>query len=219
VIHTGALFELTGDTLCIVALDGFRLALRREKVESQIDVVKFVAPGQALREVEHILEDSDEKKTAIVIGGRYIMFEMEGFTVISRLLDGDFLDYKKAIPTGNPIELKVNTRGFLECVERVSLLVNDKIKNPVKLVCGKENINLSLHTPLGSATDSCFCKGDGGETERGFNHRYLIDAMKAVLPDENVTLKIGTALSPCVIEPEEGDSYLFMVLPVRLKRE
>ena len=224
-VHSGALFDLKDGLLNIAALDGFRLALRGEKVESGVgvDEIKFVAPGQALREIEHIL--SDEGEVNIIIGGRHILFELDGVTVLSRLLDGEFLDYKKAVPDNQTVILTADARELLERAERVSLLVNEKVKNPVRLICGDGQITFAINTPLGSANDVCPCEGgvpaeDGGEMEIGFNHRYLIDAIKAALslPDggDNITLKLSTPLSPCVIEPEGGEGYKAMVLPVRL---
>ncbi len=219
VIHTGALFECQDSVLTIVGLDGFRLALRRETFENNKEDIKFVVPGAALREVEHVLSDSDEDVVRIVMGGRHIQFQVGEITIISRLLDGEFLDYRKAIPSGQPTTLVTGTKKLLEGVERVSLLVNDKIKNPVRLLLEKECIQLSLHTSLGSATDSCPCEGDGGELEIGFNHKYLVDALRASLPDETIQIRFGNPLAPCIIEPEVGNSYLFMVLPVRLKAD
>ncbi|MCL2083692.1 MAG: DNA polymerase III subunit beta [Oscillospiraceae bacterium] len=217
-VHTGALFDIGGGVLNVVALDGFRLAMRAQAVETGIGDVKFVAPGQALREVEHIL--TDEGEVNIIIGGRHIMFELNGFTVLSRLLDGEFLDYKKAVPESQPISLTADARALLECIERVSLLVSEKIKNPVKLTCGDGAINLSLNTPLGSASDLCDCEGSGGDMEIGFNHRYLIDALRASVQGgcENITMKFSSPLSPCVMEPDT-EGYRCMVLPVRLKAE
>lgn len=214
IIHTGALFEMEQGILNIVALDGFRLAMRREKTESDA-TVRFVAPSPALRELEHIL-DGDED-VLIEMGGRHIQFTAQKTTILSRLLDGEFLDYKKAVPTGQSIIISARVKELLECVERVSLLVSDKVKNPVKMVIEENNIKLSLNTALGSAKDSCGCEGEGGGIEIGFNHKYLIDALKAAMPDERIKLKMNSAVSPLLIEPEDNDSYLFMVLPVRLK--
>lgn len=215
IIHTGALFELENGVLNIVALDGFRMAVRREKIESDISV-RFVAPAPALRELEHII-DGGEDDVFIEMGGRHIQFTSQNTTILSRLLDGDFLDYKKAIPTGQTIIISSRVKELLECVERVSLLVSDKIKNPVRMIIEENNIKLFLNTALGSAKDSCPCEGNGENTEIGFNHKYLMDALKAAMPDERVKIKLSSSISPLIIEPEDNESYLFMVLPVRLK--
>jgi DNA polymerase-3 subunit beta len=95
--------------------------------------------------------------------------------------------------------------------------VSDKVKNPIRMVFEEGNINMFLNTSLGSAKDSCSCEGNAENVEIGFNHKYLIDAFKAALPDERVSIKLNSALSPCIITPEDNDSFLFMVLPVRLK--
>jgi len=214
-VHTGVLFKLENKILELVALDGFRMALRREEVESDRNL-SFVAPSSALRELEYALKDAEDKTITIDVGQRHIQFITEDVTIMSRLLDGEFLNYRNSIPTSQNFTLSVNTRDILESVERVSLLVSDKVKNPIRMVFEDGNILINLNTSLGSAKDSCSCEGSADSLEIGFNHKYLIDAFKAALPDEKISMKLNSALSPCVITPEDNDSYLFMVLPVRL---
>lgn len=215
-VHTGVLFTLEDGVLELAALDGFRMALRREKIDSDKNV-SFIAPSSALREIENALKDDDEKIIVIDTGSRHIQFIGEDVVIVSRLLDGEFLNYKNSIPTNQSYSLSVNTKEFLESVERVSLLVSDKVKNPIRMIFEDGKIQMLLNTSLGSAKDSCLCEGDSEGLEIGFNHKYMIDAFKAALPDERVVIKLNSALSPCVIVPEDNDSYLFMVLPVRLK--
>lgn len=215
-VHTGVLFRMEDQILELVALDGFRMALRREKIESDKNV-NFIAPSSALRELEYAIKDAEDKIIAIDVGSRHIQFIMNDMIIISRLLDGEFLNYKNSIPATQNFSLSVNTREFLECVERVSLLVSDKVKNPIKMIFEDGKIQMYLNTSLGSAKDSCLSEGSADDLEIGFNHKYLIDSFKAALPDERVTVKLNSSLSPCVIVPEDNDSFLFMVLPVRLK--
>lgn len=218
-VHTGALFELNGGVLTIVALDGFRLAIRREQVKSELSDIKFVVPGKALAEVEHNLISSGDYDVQISAGKHHISFEIGNITVLTRLFEGEFLNYRNAIPSGQPIELTVQTRDLLSSVERVSLLTGDRAKGPVQMTCGDGAISLMTSSSLGRAEDRCICEGNGNDLVIGFNHTYLVDALKAALPDREIKIRLGTHLSPCTISSVTSDSYLFMVLPVRLREE
>jgi len=215
-IITGALFELEKNALTIVTLDGYRLALCREPVETgENNSFSFVTPGGALREVERMLEDTEDKQVSINLGSRHILFSADGKILIARLLEGEFFNYKKAIPAVRGHQYEMDTKTFLSGVERVSLLIDEKQKNPLRVRFGEEKVSLHCLTPLGRATDQFSCKG-ADEMEIGFNHRFLSDALKAV-PDKEIRFESDGPFSPSLLLPLEGDSYLFMVVPVRLK--
>ena len=216
-IHTGALFEIGDNGLTMVAVDGFRLALRREPLE-RIDggAFRFVAPGAALNEVEKICADTDALLT-VVQGKRHLLFEVENTQLICRRLEGEFLDYRNAIPKNNPICVEVETKALLESLDRVSVVISEKLKSPVRCVMDKNLINFSAKTGNGEATDVCPVDGDGQGLEIGFNNRYLMDALRFA-PAEQVVMELNTGISPCVLTPVDGgDNFLYMVLPVRLK--
>lgn len=216
-IHTGSLFELEGDILTIISVDGFRMALRREKLEkSDMEDCSFVVPGSALGEVEKITSDSEEP-VKLTLGAKHILFAIDGTVVISRRIEGNFLNYKQVIPQTNKINLTVDKKALMDAVDRVSLIINEKLKSPVRCVFSDGEVNLFTATALGKATDSCKLVGDGKDLEIGFNNKYLLDALKAA-PADTVNISLGTSVSPCVIEPSDGtDSFVYLVLPVRLK--
>ena len=216
-IHTGSLFELGGNTLTIVSVDGFRLALRRETLQdSNMDDCSFVVPGSALGEVEKIALDSEEKVT-LTLGEKHILFSIEDTVVISRRIEGNFLNWKQVIPQSNPIQLMLEKRGMISAVERVSLIINEQLKSPVRCVFSKDTVGIYTATALGKASDSCKIAGNGNDLEIGFNNKYLIDALKAA-PADMVRISLGTSVSPCVIEPaDENKDFCYLVLPVRLK--
>ena len=217
-VHMGSLFEVGADDLSVVSVDGFRLALRREKLEGHDGgAFSFVAPGAALGEVERVCEDVDEP-VKIMLGDRHILFEVGGTELICRRLEGEFLDYKNAIPRKNGIILTVDTKAMTESLERVSVVINEKLKSPVRCLFGQDMVTFSARTANGEAKDICRLTGDGKELEIGFNNRYLSDALRYA-PAETVRLELNNAISPAIIVPaEDGDeSFLYMVLPVRLK--
>lgn len=214
--QTGALFEAVGGELTVVACDGYRVALRREKIDYAGDGLEFIVPGVALREVEKICGDIDQT-ARITVGDRHIRFGVGEAEIITRRLDGKFVDYKKSICLNDPTTLTVTPRGLLESLERVTVVVNDKMKAPIRCRFGVGSVALSADTGVGAARDVCRYEGDGGDVEIGFNGRYLAEAMKYA-PAESVKLQISTPTSPGIIVPADGgDSFLYMVLPVRLK--
>jgi DNA polymerase-3 subunit beta len=215
-IHTGSLFEIEKESFTIVSVDGFRLALRREAVLESEGEFSFVVPGAALGEVEKICRDSENTAT-VTIGAKHILFQMGDTLLVSRRLEGEFLAWQKAIPKENPITVTVNTRSLLQSIERVSLIISEKLKSPLRCIFAENEIRLATKTAIGNASDCCPVEGNGGELEIGFNYRYMMDALKAA-PADNVRLELSTGVSPCVILPAEGEeNFIYMVLPVRLR--
>ena len=217
-IHTGSLFEVDNEGLTIVSVDGYRLALRHEAIDKKegAESFSFVVPGAALSEVEKICADSDEP-ASITQGARHVMFKMGDTMLVSRRLEGEFLAYRQAIPRNNTIHVEGETRALLASIDRVSLIISDKLKSPLRCVFDQNLLKISTKTAIGDAYDECPIQGDGGGLEIGFNNRYLMDALKAA-PADKVRLELTTGVSPCVILPTEGvENFLYMVLPVRLK--
>ncbi len=215
-IHTGTLFELEKDHIRLVSVDGYRLAMREEIAKCEVET-NFVVPGKTLSEVLKLLND-DDSELEILIGRRHIMFQIGSYCVISRLLEGEFLDYRAAIPAPSTTELFVSTRAFIDSVERVSLLITDRLKSPVRCRFEENEIKVSCSTAIGRANDQIEAKISGNAVEMGFNNRYLLDALRNSEGDE-VRVQLNGALSPMKILPREGDSFLFLVLPVRLKSD
>ena len=217
-IHTGALFEITDQGLTMVAVDGFRLAIRREPLEKIDGTFEFVVPGASLSEVEKICRETDEL-VGIHQGARHILFKIGSTILISRRLEGEFLAWRQAIPRNNPIKVTANTKQLLACIDRVSLIVSEKLKSPLRCVIGEGEIDMTTKTALGNAHDCCPVEGNGNGLEIGFNNKYMMDALKAA-PKDQVTLELSSPITPCIIVPAEGEeNFLFMVLPVRLKAD
>lgn len=216
-VYTGALFEISDGRLTVVSVDGYRLAMRKELIETIGEQeFCFIAPGAALHDLEKMCADTDESVT-IVLGAKNISFSLENYVLITRRLEGEFLDYKKAIPTEYTYHLEVKRSEMLRAVDRVSLIIDDRIKNPLRCVFGVDKVNMYCITALGRGEDICEYRGDGGNIEIGFNNRYLQDALKAA-PAEEMAVCLSSGSSPCVIVPTDGsDKFLYMILPVRLK--
>ena len=216
-IHTGVKFEVENEAISAIAVDGFRLARRTYHSEDAADnSMSFVVPSSGLKEVEKILSDNDEDVT-FTLGGRHILFTIGTATLICRLLEGDFLDWKKVVPTNSPVKLVANVADMASAIERVGLVVSEKYKSPVRCVFSNQVLQLRTNTTIGAAEDRCSIAGDGKELEIGFNVRYLSDALRAV-PSEEVVLELTNGLSPIVLTPvDDKVDFSYMVLPVRIK--
>lgn len=219
-IHTGSLFEMEGKNLRVVSVDGYRLALRKEEVQNVFSPTDFscVVPGSALSEVEKICK-TDESVT-VSINPKHVLFQFTDCILVTRRLEGEFISYRSAIPQDNTFTVTVNRRELSSAVDRVSLMISDKLKKPMRCFFREGTLELSSKTAMGGAQDFCSIEGHGGDLEIGINHRYMQEALRAV-PADKLRIEYSTAVNPCLILPEEADNdkFCYMVLPVRLKAD
>ena len=215
-IHTGVKFEVEDNAISAIAVDGFRLARRTFHPEEPTGrELSFVVPSQSLKEVEKILQDTEEP-AAFTLGTKHILFQIGRATLVCRLLEGDFLDWRRVVPTNCPIKLTANVGELSSSIERVGLIVSEKYKRPVHCVFSDQVLLLKTNTTIGAAEDRCSIAGNGKELEIGFNVRYLADALRAI-PSEEVVLELTNGLSPIVMTPvEDKYDFSYMVLPVRI---
>ena len=215
-IHTGCLIEVKDESVTMVAVDSFRLARRTWHSEEPIGrEMKFVVPATGLREVEKLLEDTDEN-LKFYLGDKHILFEVGDATLVCRILEGEFIDWRRVVPTHNTTILTANVATLMQSIERVGLITSEKVKSPVRCVFGENQAEFRTENTIGTAFDSCAIAGNGEELEIGFNCRYILDALKAV-PSEEVTLELKNGLSPIVFTPvDDKKDFAYMVLPVRL---
>ncbi len=216
-IHTGVKFEVTDTSITAIAVDGFRLARRTYHPEESTDrEMSFVVPSGSLKEVEKVVSDSEDE-ASFILGRKHILFQVGDATLVCRLLEGEFLDWRRVVPTNCPTRLIAHVSDLYSSVERVGLIVSEKYKSPVRCIFGNQELQMKTNTTIGVAEDRCSFAGDGKELEIGFNVRYLLDALKAV-PSEEVTLELTNGLSPIVLTPvDDKQDFSYMVLPVRIK--
>jgi len=216
-IHTGVKFEVTDSSITAIAVDGFRLARRTyHPEEGTARELSFVVPAAGLKEVEKIVSDVEDM-ASFTLGTKHILFQIGKATLVCRLLEGEFLDWRRVVPTNCPVKLVANVGELASSVERVGLIVSEKYKSPVRCIFSHNELMMRTQTTIGAAEDKCSIAGDGKELEIGFNVRYLADALK-VVPSEEVTLELTNGLSPIVLTPvDDKQDFAYMVLPVRIK--
>lgn len=215
--HTGELFEIQPDRLTVVALDGFRLAIVDRKVQANKEI-RIIVPGKTMNEVLRLLANDDEAEVHISANRRYIVFNTAGYTIMSRLIEGEFLNYKNVIPEGYRTQAVLDTKGFVETIERASLIITERLKNPLRITFTDGKVIVRCQTSLGRVMDEFAAACEGDEVEIGFNNRYLLDALRNART-EQVRVQLSGPLSPVKILPAEGDDFLYLVLPVRFRND
>lgn len=215
-IFTGVLMEIEKGTIKLVATDTHRLAYRLGNIgEKETDLVKSVIiPGKTLNELNRIMsgEDDDLK---IAFGDNQVVFEMPGIRFISRLIEGQFPNYKQVIPQGCKSKIKIKTRDLLESTERASLLAKEG-SNVVRFSVEKNNMIISSNSPeIGKIEEQIPVETEGEETQIAFNSRYIIDVLK-VIDAEEILLELTGSLSPGIIKPADNENYIYLILPIRI---
>ncbi|MCL2382793.1 MAG: DNA polymerase III subunit beta [Oscillospiraceae bacterium] len=222
-IFTGCLFEVIDNKLNVVAIDGFRMGWVKANLSEKTNDFKAVIPGKTLNEVNKIVIDSFDK-IKIGVEKNQAVFEMENCKIVTRLLDGDFLNYTSVIPSNWETRVRINKNILQNCFERVSLISSSVMekekKYPVKIKIEVGKITISCANQTGDAKEEIYIETEGKELEIGVNPKYFLDALK-VIEDDEVFVSFGTSISPCVINPtnEERQEYTYMILPIRMKEE
>ena len=218
-IFTGCLFEIENNKLNLVAVDGFRLALRSIYLNKQTNNFSAVIPGKTLNEVNKIISDSFEP-VKIGVSKNQALFEMENCKIVTRLLDGEFLNYSSVIPENWETRIRVDRKNIQDCFERISLIsasaIEKEKKYPVKVCVDIGKVIISCTNQTGDAKEEIYCATEGQNLEAGFNPKYFLDALRAI-DDPEIYVDFGTSISPCIIRPIDDGDYIYMILPIRMK--
>ncbi len=218
-IFTGCLLDAKKSSLNVVAVDGFRLAQRVSPVFTDSEEFKAIIPGKYLNEVSKNLLEIDEL-VKIGISKNQALFEISDCKIVTRLLEGDFLDYNNVIPKDHETRITINKNELQSAIERASIFsisAQEKEKKyPIKINISVDSIIVSCTSQVGDAKEEVKVNMEGQELEIGFNPKYLLDALKAIEDDE-VYLDFGSNISPCVIRCMTDAKFTYMVLPMRLK--
>ncbi|MGN1201905.1 MAG: DNA polymerase III subunit beta [Eubacterium sp.] len=217
-VHTGLKFELTLNQLRLIGVDGYRLAIRTETVQYDGEDISFIVPKKTIRELVKLMGTESDKNVSISVGKRHIVFDVENYSIISRLLDGDFLDYNAAVPKTASTTVLINTDDAINCIERTLPVIENDKKNPIRCLFDNDEMRVSTVSSLGRVVDYTHANVSGDRVEIGFNSKFILDALHAADTDQ-VRLELNSAVSPAKIMPINDDSFLFLVLPMRLKNE
>lgn len=213
-ILTGSLIECKNGEITFVSIDGFRLALRRSVISNNQSELNVVIPGKTLNEIAKILEP-EEKEISIYSTKSQIMFDIGRCKVVSRLLEGEYMNYAGIIPQENETKVKVKTKELLQSIERASLIItSEERRYPVRFDIKEDKIILTSNTDVGAVKEEIRIDMKGNDLDIGFNPRYFIDALR-VIDDEEIDLMLTTSVGPCTITPVDGNAFAYLILPVR----
>lgn len=215
-ILKGCLFDIIGGTIKMVATDGFRLAVRTYHLENSYPEKKFVVPSKALGEINKILKDDDEN-VEINCTSKNAVFIFENYRVVTRLIEGDYINYSSAIYDEGEIEIECPLYELFDSVYRASLIITENANDaPVKFRIENNNINVSCETIVGKVDDNISVTTGDTKLEIGFFNGFLLGILRAC-DDETVKIKFRKNINPMIVTPTEGDEYVYLLLPRRLK--
>lgn len=212
-VLTGVLFEANAGKLKLVALDGYRLAMRSENANFDGDF-SAILPASSLNEVMKILSD-DEELISLAFSHSNVQIDMADTRVHAVLLNGEYMKYEQIFPKEQNTTLQIRRRELLNGIERASLMARESKNNLVRFNIEHDYVTISANSEVGSAEEEipAQCRGEG--LEIAFNARYMQDVLSR-LEDEEVLLRFQSNITPCVVEPLQGNAYYYLVLPVRL---
>ena len=218
-ILTGVLFELNKEAgnVSAVAVDNFRLAIRKVPfVQVNGGFSKVVIPSRALNEMLKILPDSEEDTLEISNSKNFVAFRFGNVKLVSRLLEGEFLDYKAALPKEHKFYIDVNVREFTHIIDRAALMANSNIISPIRCNFDYDRIEISTVSNIGKFSDTMLTETFSENMVIGFNYKYMLAAL-AACDDEEIRIELQSNLAPIILRPKDKDDYLFLVLPLRMK--
>lgn len=211
-LMTGELFEIRGNVLRVISLDGHRISIRRIELKDEVSDKKLIVPGKTLIEVSKILSGEAESMVSISYTSNHIVFEFDNTVVVSRLIEGEYFRIDQMLSNDYETKVRINKRELLNCIDRATLLVKEGDKKPIIINIGDEVMELRIKSQIGSMNEEIFISKEGKDLLIGFNPKFLIDALR-VIEDEEVTLYLMNAKAPCFIKDDE-ESYIYLILPV-----
>ncbi len=215
---TGVLIEMEENSLNMIAIDGFRMAIAREQMKNA-KKENIIIPAKILNEISRIITETelDTDDVTMMLSQKKAVFVMENTKIVIRLLEGEFMNYKRIIPQDSACRVVLNKHDFLDSVERASLLAKVGKNNLIKLEIKDNNIEITSKSEEGNVKEEIIVTKEGNDLTIGFNSKYLIDVLK-VIDDENITMLFNTNVSPCLVKPISGDYFEYLVLPVRISQ-
>ena len=209
---SGELFEVDGDNLKLVSLDGHSISIRKVKLSGSYPYKKVIVPGKTLGEISKILGDSTEKMVNIYFTDKHILFEFENTVVVSRLIEGEYFSIDQMLSSDYETKMSINRKEFLDCIDRATLLVKEGDKKPVIISVLDRTMELKINSAIGSMDEEIDIEKQGKDLKIGFNPKFLIDALRAI-EDEIVDIYLVNPKAPCFIRDKDS-TYTYLVLPV-----
>ena len=211
-LMTGELFEINGDELKVVSLDGHRISIRKIQLKESYAHKKVIVPGKTLNEVSKILPGGADSDVVISFTSKHIVFEFDNTTVISRLIEGEYFRIDQMLSSDYETKIKINKKELLNCINRATHLVKEGDKRPIIINITEGSMELKINSTYGSMNEDIDIDKQGKDLMIGFNPKFLLDALR-VIDDEEVEIYMVNPKAPCFIKNTEED-YIYLILPV-----
>ncbi|MCK8826835.1 DNA polymerase III subunit beta [Natroniella acetigena] len=211
---SGGLLLLENKDIKLIATDTYRLAYKEDVTDNKkSDLTKAIIPNTTLQELTKLL-DNKEERVEVILTDNQILFKFSGISVVSRLIEGQFPNYKQVIPDASETEVSVDTKELLQATKRAALLAKED-SDIIKINFNEDKLIITSNAPeIGQAYEEVPISLLGQETEIAFNAKYVLDALK-VISDEEVNIKLSGPLAPGVIETSSEQKYIYVIMPVR----
>ncbi len=213
-LMSGELFEIEGNNLKVVSLDGHRISIRNVALKENHELIKVVVPGKTLNDVSKILDGGLDDYVDIYFTDKHILFEFGETKVVSRLLEGEYYKINQMLTNDYETKITINKKEFMDCIDRATLLIKESDKKPIILNIGNENIHLKIDSSIGSMNEEMDIKKEGKDLMIGFNPKLLLDALR-VIDEEEVSVYFINQKAPCYLK-DENETYRYVILPVNI---
>lgn len=211
-LMTGELFDINGDELKVVSLDGHRISIRKIRLKDSYKPKKVIVPGKTLSDIAKIVPGGAENDIIISFTDKHIVFEFDSTVVVSRLIEGEYFRIEQMLSSDYETKVKINKKEFMDCIDRATLLVKEGDKKPIIINMTDSSMELKINSIMGSMNEEIDIEKQGKDLMIGFNPKFLIDALR-VIDDEEVELYMVNPKAPCFIKNRE-ESYIYLILPV-----
>lgn len=211
-LMTGELFEINGNEMKVVSLDGHRISIRKIELKKEYNHIKVVVPGKTLNEVSKILSGGIDDDVCMFFTGRHIVFEFDDTIVVSRLIEGEYFRIEQMLSSDYETKISINKKELQSCIERASLLVKEGDKKPIIMNIMEDAMELKINSFIGSMNEDIDIIKTGRDLMIGFNPKFILDALR-VIDDENIDIYMINPKAPCFIRDEE-QKYIYLILPV-----
>jgi len=211
-LMTGELFDINGNELKVVSLDGHRISIRKIALRDNYPSRKVVVPGKTLNEVSKIVSGDTDKDVNIFFTGKHIVFDFDNTTVVSRLIEGEYFKIDQMLSSDYETKVTINKKELLECIDRATLLVKEGDKKPIIININDEMMELKINSTVGSMNEEIDISKQGKDIMIGFNPKFMIDALR-VIDDEQVDIYLVNPKAPCFIR-DTAEKYIYLILPV-----
>ena len=213
-VLTGCLLEISGGDVTMVALDGYRLALRRAKCSDVLEKFSAIIPGRAVGDIGKLLSDKEDAFAHLSFGGNKLHIKLENTEIYVILIEGEYVQYKQILPKSFATRVELELEPFRRCIDRAALIAREGSNNLIMLRIEGGVMVIEAHSQIGDVHEELEIRQEGADLNIAFNVKYLTDVVRFINA-ESIELNLNNAVSPCIVTPVQDNDYVHLILPVR----